>query len=89
MKKEENIEVLTGIGQWNRLRVNITEEPSDGGKGDQHQRTRRSNDQGVEDRWFLMRGPTEVPERSRPELGSSHGCETKGQRFKRIFAGFG
>lgn len=53
-----------GIGQWNGFRVNITEEPSDGGKGDQHERTCRSDDQGVEDSWLLMRGPAKVSERS-------------------------
>lgn len=63
-KEKKKDRSLTGIGQWNGFRVNITEEPSDGGKGDQHERTCRSDDQGVEDSWLLMRGPAKVSERS-------------------------
>lgn len=72
---------LTGICERNRFRVDIAEESSDWGEGNEHERAGGANDERVEDCGFLVRGPTHVAKGRRPELGGSHCYDRLGEDF--------
>jgi hypothetical protein len=67
------VSMLTGVCHGNRLRVNVTESPAERGKSDECDGSHRADQEGVEDRRLLVRGPADVPQGSGPELRGRHG----------------
>lgn len=65
--------MLTGVCHGDRLRVNVTESPTERGKSDERDGSHRADQEGVEDRRLLVRGPADVPQGSGPELRGRHG----------------
>lgn len=65
--------MLTGVCHGDRLRVNVTESPAERGKSDERDGAHRADQEGVEDRRLLVRGPADVPQGSGPKLRGRHG----------------
>lgn len=62
----------TRICQRNWLGVDGSEIPSDRRQGDQRDRAERADNNRIENRRLLVRGPAKVAQRRRPELRSRH-----------------